>query len=460
MLALRVMLPKAQAAAATSAGQRESLVRAIGTLGLAAGIINITIGGGIFRLPAIVASALGPAAPLAYIVCAIAMGLIVLCIADAGSRVSLTGGPYVYVGTAFGSYVGFLSGVLLWMMGTFATAAVGTVFATNIGLLIPALSGRGGSIAALFVAFAFWSLVNLRGVALGARLNTIATVAKLLPLLLVAVGGAFFIQADNLRIVEMPAAADIARTSLLLIFAFAGIELALVPSGEVRDIARTVPRATALAMLGITGLYILLQVVAQGILGSGLAQATASPLADAAGASLGGWARALLLAGASISMFGYLGGVTLSTPRLLFALARDGFLPRVLAAVHPVHRSPQAAIVVQSSLAFALAISGTFEKLAILANVSALALYFGCALASWRLRQLGSLPRPSLGEGSVAEQGTASGVPLGAVAPWLACVVIVWLLTGLTAGEWLAFGACLVAASVLYAVMRAVRQGS
>ena len=69
-----------------------SLVRAIGTWALAAGIINVTVGGGIFRLPADVAAALGPAAPLAYIVCAIAMGLIVLCFAEAGSRVSLTGG--------------------------------------------------------------------------------------------------------------------------------------------------------------------------------------------------------------------------------------------------------------------------------------------------------------------------------------------------------------------------------
>lgn len=102
----------------------ESLVRAIGTFGLAAAIINITIGGGIFRLPANVAGSLGAAAPLAYLVCAAAMGLIVLCIADAGRRVSLTGGPYAYVGTAFGPYVGFISGVLLWMLGTFATAAV------------------------------------------------------------------------------------------------------------------------------------------------------------------------------------------------------------------------------------------------------------------------------------------------------------------------------------------------
>ena len=78
--------------------------------------------------------------PIAYVVCAMAMALIVLCIADAGSRVSLTGGPYAYVGTAFGPYFGFISGVLLFMLGTFATAAVSTVFAASVGQLLPALS--------------------------------------------------------------------------------------------------------------------------------------------------------------------------------------------------------------------------------------------------------------------------------------------------------------------------------
>jgi amino acid transporter len=311
-------------------------------------------------------------------------------------------------------------------------------------MLVPPLAGPLAEIATLAVVLAFWSVINLRGVSLGVRLNSIATVAKLLPLLLVAVGGAFFVNGENLRIVEAPAAADVARTSLLLIFAFAGIEVALVPSGEVRDTARTVPRAIALAMLGITALYIALQFVAQGVLGEGLARATVSPLADVAGASLGGWARALLLAGASISMFGYLGGMTLSMPRMLFALARDGFLPSALAAVHPQYKSPGPAIVVQSLLTLALAASGTFERLAMLANVSALALYLGCALAAWRLRAAGV----------TAGGGAPFHVPMGAVVPWLACGVIAWLLTGLTRNEWLAFGACVAAGSIVYLLRR------
>ena len=188
--------------------------------------------------------------------------------------------------------------------------------------------------AILVVAFGFWSWVNMRGVTLGVRLNTAITVAKLLPLLLIAVAGVFFVRAENLQVAEWPAAGDFARMSLILVFAFAGIEVALIPSGEVRDPERTVPKAIVLAMVGVTILYIALQVVAQGILGAALSQ-SAVPLADAAGASLGAWARSLLLAGAAISMFGHLGGMTLSIPRIVYALARDGFLPRALVARAP-----------------------------------------------------------------------------------------------------------------------------
>lgn len=407
----------------------------MGTFALAAAIVNITIGGGIFRLPSSVASSLGATAPIAYLVCAAAMALIVICIADAGKRVSLTGGPYAYVGSAFGAYAGFISGVLLWMLGTFAAAAVSTVFASSIGLLVPALSGRVMETVTLMVALTFWSAVNVRGVALGSRLNSIATVAKLLPLLLVAVGGLFFIRGENLVWPAAPAAADVARTSLLLIFAFAGIEVALVPSGEVRDTARTVPRAIALAMGAITALYLLLQISAQGILGGSLAGATA-PLAEAAGASMGGWARAVLLAGAAISMFGYLGGMTLSVPRMVYAFARDGFLPRALAATHPSFHSPHLAIALQSLLTVVLAATGTFEQLALLGNIAALALYFGCALAAWRLHAM--------------DPSGAAPSPVMRVAPWLACAVIAWLLTGVTRWEWVAFGVCVAVATVVY----------
>jgi amino acid transporter len=428
--------------AATVSRADSALVRAIGVWGLAAGIINVTVGGGIFRLPADVAAALGPAAPVAYLVCAVAMGFIVLGFAEAGSRVSLTGGPYAYVEIAFGPFAGFLCGVLLWMVGSMAVAAVAVVFATNVAQLVPALQHPAG--AAVFLAFVFALLggVNIAGVKLASSLNTAATVAKLLPLLILLVGGALAMNPSNLAWAQAPALGDVARTSTLLIFAFAGVESALAPSGEVRDIARTVPRAIFIALASTTVLYVGLQTVAQGVLGPELAT-SGTPLADAAGRALGPGGRTLLLVGAAISMFGYLCGMILAIPRALFALARDGFLPRVVASVHPRFHTPYVAIVVQVVVAGGFAITSTFERLAILANLTLLLLYGACCLAAWQLRRRG------VQSGGVPFAGRG-----GAAAPLAACVVIAWMLTGIRAPEWAAMGVTLLVASVVYFVVR------
>src|SRR5437867_11580252 len=98
--------------------KESSLIRVMGVWGLAASIVNVTVGGGIFRLPAAAAGSLGAAAPSAYVVCAFAMGLIALCFAHAGSRVSMTGGRYAYADVAFGPFVRFIAGVRVWPLLT------------------------------------------------------------------------------------------------------------------------------------------------------------------------------------------------------------------------------------------------------------------------------------------------------------------------------------------------------
>src|SRR5438046_50472 len=141
------------------------LVRALGVWGLAASIVNITIGGGIFRAPGTmeVTGRLGAAAPLAYIVCAVAMLFVVLCFAEAGSRVALTGGPYAYVERAFGGFAGFTVGWLLWVTATIATAAVATIFAAGVHRMFPAhpLTNRTTVLALVFGTVA---VINVLGV--------------------------------------------------------------------------------------------------------------------------------------------------------------------------------------------------------------------------------------------------------------------------------------------------------
>ena len=428
---------------APTSSSEASLVKSIGILGLAASIVNVTIGGGIFRLPADMAATLGPTAPVAYLLCAVAMGLIVLCMAEAGSRVSLTGGLYAYVGVAFGPFVGFLAGFLLWMVLTFVMAAVATVLVASLGALVPTLSSRGASAAVLVVIYGVFATINILGVSRGSAANSALTVAKILPLLLLIAGGLFAIDSSNLVIAEPPALSTLARSSILLIFAFAGIEAALVPGGEMKNPARTVPRAILIAMVTITVLYAALQFVAQGILGPALATSKQSPLADAAGIAMGGWARNVLLVGAVVSMLGHAGAAILVAPRTLFAFARDGFLPSALARLHPVHRSPVAAILLQCAIVLVLATTSTFERLAILANVATLMVYAMCCVASWQLRRM-----------NVQGGGIPFKVPAPTVVIILACLVIGWMLTSVTLAEWGAFAIALAAAAVIFALRR------
>ena len=421
------------------------LARVIGRWGLAAGIVNVTVGGGIFRLPSGVAAEVGAAAPLAYLACTVAMGLIVLCFADAGSRVSMTGGPYAYIETAFGPFIGFVSGVLLWVGVTLAVSAVSSFFADSLVALVPGL-GRTGRAIAISLTLVVLAAANVRGTRGVTRFNAVATIAKLLPLALLIVAGLLTMQWSNLVPAAPPSAAAVSRASVLLVFAFLGVESALVPSGEVQDPARTVPPAIFVAMAVVALLYVAVQLVAQGLLGAAL-PGDATPLASAANVALGPAGRTLILIGSVVSMFAYVSGMTLNVPRMLFAFGRDGFLPRVLASVHARHRTPHVAIVVQTAIVITLALFARFEQLAVAANVSALLVYGACCVAAAELRRR-----------DVRAGGVPFRVPAGGVVPWLALAVIAWILTGLRAEEWRAAALVVAVAALVYFATARSRQ--
>lgn len=426
----------------------QALVRAVGTWGLAAGIVNVTIGGGIFRLPAAAAGALGAAAPVAYIVCAAAMALIVMCFAEAGSRVSLTGGLYAYVEVAFGPFVGFVTGATLWAGITVATAAVSSFFADAVVAAIPSLGAGSGRTIALVVILAALGGLNVLGVRGASRFNVLMTIAKLLPLALLIAVGVTGVRRANLAWNGTPAVGDVARASIVLIFAFLGVETALAPSGEVRDTARTVPRAIFIAMLIVTLVYLAIQIVAQGLLGAAL-PGQKTPLAEAAAVVLGPTGRMIILVGTIVSMFGYVSGMTLAGPRMLYALGRDGFLPSVVASIHARYKTPYVAIVIQTILVIALAASGSFEKLVLIANGSVLIVYAACCAAVLELRRRG-----------IRQDAEPFRVPFAAVIPVLAIAVIVWLLSGLTADEWKSVLIMIALAVVIYFASLPARRGA
>jgi amino acid transporter len=420
-------------------------VRAIGVRQLTASIINVTIGAGIFVLPAAAAATLGAAAPVAYVVCAVLMALIVCCFASAGSRVSLTGGLYAYVEVAFGPFVGFLGGVLYALMAAFAVASVASAFAGSVGAIGSVATLPAVRALLLIALFGGLAAINVRGVKLGARLIEAVTVAKLLPLLLFVAAGIWSVNRDYLRWPSAPTVTQVGRTAIVLIFAFVGLEIALVPSGEIRNPSRTVPRALFLALATTTTLYLLIQTTAQGLLGPSMSTFASAPLAEAAARVLGSGGRLLVLLGAIVSMFGYVSGDMLGSPRAWYAFGRAGVLPAPMTWIHPTFHTPYVAIVVYACIVAALAISSSFTQLAVLANVAALTLYLMCVAASFELQRR-----------DVRAGGTPFAVPGGPLIPVVAAIVILWLLSNATRREFVVEGLVLAVASLLYSIRTGV----
>jgi basic amino acid/polyamine antiporter, APA family len=420
------------------------LVRAIGAPSLTANIINTTIGAGIFVLPALVAGKLGSASPIAFLVCAVVMALVVTSFAIAGSRVSLTGGLYAYVEVAFGRYIGFVAGVLFFFTAILSVSGVINVFVTTIGAAVPLFASPPGRFSLALLVLGVLAWINVRGVRAGARAVDVVTLVKAVPLLIFVAVGIFFIPRDAIALPPWPGAKPIGDGVLLLIFAFAGIEVALAPSGEVKHPARTVPRAIYAALILTTILYILIQLVAQGILDGELAKHPDAPLAEAATRFLGNAGRTLMLVGATLSAFGFITSDILSAPRIIFAFGRDGVLPAWFAHTHPRFYTPDVAIISYCVIVFVISLSSTFQQLAILANVAVLLLYVLCCAAALELMRR-----------KVRSDGKPFHIPGAPIIPILAIAIIVWILAHATLKEFVVTGICLAVCSFLFLLRQA-----
>lgn len=366
----------------------QGLVRAMGVFTFAAAIVNEVVGSGVYRLPATMAAA-GTVAPYAYLACLIAMAAIVLCFAEAGSRVPTSGGPYAYVEAAFGPMPGFVAGLLLWISSVLACGGIAVALADTVGTAFPPLAAPVPHYMVIIAVLGVMTVINLLGVDFAARVFALATMIKLLPLLLFLIvgGGALLAGHPPATPISNPPAETLGAAAILAMFALTGMETPLAASGEVRDPARTVPKALLLAMISIGLLYIAVQIVSDRLLGAGLIGSKA-PLADALGTLDPRW-RAPLLAGAFGSMLIWLGSDILGAPRVLFAFGRDGLLPAALGRVHPRWRTPHIAILTHFVLALGLALTGTFEQLAILSTLAIAPLYISVCAAALLLRRNG-----------------------------------------------------------------------
>ncbi|WP_223619115.1 APC family permease [Lysobacter sp. ESA13C] len=423
-----------------------ALVRALGPFQLGASIINIIVGAGIFMLPALLSGRMGVSAPLVFVAGAIAIVPIALCFSAIGSRAAATGGPYTYVGAAFGPFSGFLAGALMWICNTASSAGVAAALAEQAGNAWAVLREplpRGAFIAAVYaVLFA----LNAFGVRLGARMIVLLATLKLTPLFLLATLGLYFVDWQQVGWSEVPSWSALGSSMVLVVFAYSGMETALVPTGEVRDPSRHVPRATLSAIVVVVLLYVGIQVVCQGVLGARLAASTA-PIADAAGAI---WSpgHGLLLLTAGVSMTGFLMGNLFASSRLLFALGRDGYLPQAFGRVDARHHVPRVALAAHAGIALALAWMGNFETLALISGGAICLLFAAVSIAAWRAQAV-----------DLRGPGEPFAMPGGAwVMPALAVLTMAAILATMTRAQWAAIAASLAVLVALYGVLRVLRR--
>lgn len=360
------------------------LKRELGRWDLTAIGVNQVIGGAVFLMPAAVAAAVGAWSPWLVAAVGVLSMMIALSFAEVGSRFTGTGGPYLYARAAFGRFVSFEVGWMLWFVRAASWASVVNGLTDSLSFYWPALlegASRPALISLLIVGITF---VNLRGIRLSSLVINGLTIGKVVPLATFVLFGLFFVDAERLTPSGTPSLSSLASATVLLIFAFGGYEVIPVTGGETKDPRRAIPFAMVMTIAIVALLMTLAQVVAVGTL-AGLAESK-TPLADAAVRVLGSGGALLITIAAVLAMTGNNFGQSLSGSRNLFALGEHGDLPPVFAWVHPRYRTPAAAVLSTSGVALGLALTGTFVTLAIGSAISRLFVYSVTCAATLALR--------------------------------------------------------------------------
>jgi amino acid transporter len=288
----------------------------------------------------------------------------------------------LYAQEAFGRFMGIQVAWLVWFVRLTSCAANANLFVTYMGEFWPQSTRPAMKLAILTLLIGLLAAINFRGVKAGTHVSTSFTVAKLASLVFVTLAGGFYLLTHN----PAPGNAALslgatqwARAIVLLIFAYGGFEAALISAGEAKNPRRDLPFGLFAALVTCAVIYGLIQWVVVGVLPD--PAHSERPLADVARIVIGSGGAALMAAGALLSIYGYLSGNILATPRITFALAERGDFPSVFALLHPRFRTPYFSILVFAVLVWLLALFGSFAGNATLSAGSRL-FYYGVVCAS------------------------------------------------------------------------------
>jgi APA family basic amino acid/polyamine antiporter len=415
------------------------LRRALGKWDLTAIGVNQVIGGAVFAAPTALAVSLG-----AWSWCAVGLvGVLAMAIAlnfaEAGSRTEGTGGPYLYTREAFGRFAGFEVGWIGWLVRVTSWASILDVLVNALAYYRPGLASGAPRTAVVAIVVLGIMAINVRGIRQSSWLVNAFTIGKLAPLVLFIAIGLPQISIEAVRPGALPAWHEISTASLLLIFVFGGYEIIPVPAGEARSPRTAVPFAMIATIAIVACVMTLAQGVAIGTAPGLAASGSTTPLADAARIFMGPWGAALMIAGAAVSVAGNNVGAALSGSRILFALAEQGDMPRAFAHVNARFRTPDVAIVLTCLTTLALALTGSFVKLAAISAIARLLIYGGTCASVLALRRRSRAPFT---------------IPGGPMVPAVALLVCAVILAGVTAEQVARGGAALAVGAGLYLMAR------
>jgi len=400
--------------------------------------INGTIGSGIFLLPGKAMELVGSASMLVYLFLAVLTMSIALCYAECSGMFSRNGAAYVYAREAFGEFIGFEVAFMKLIVSLTSLAAMTVAFVMALSVFWPGITTGSAKPVCTVLILTTLALVNIMGLRPTKILNNTVTLAKLFPLVLFVVVGAFYIHGENFT-PFIPERFDLdafGAAAMIIFFAFAGFDNLAVPAEDMKNPRRNLPIAISLVVVLCCIIYIAIQAVAIGTLGSALA-GSKLPIADAAQVFMGSNGKLLVSLGTVISIGGILVARSFGIPRLAVALAHDRILPAFFAK-NGRYGTPAAAIILCILIAIPIALSGSFVQLAALNAVSRFANYLPTCLAVVVLRH----KRPEL--------STGFRVPYIKIAAFVAVTLILWLLTKAQAAQLLVGTGALLVGAVLF----------
>jgi len=399
--------------------------RDVGIWGAAVLALNGMIGAAIFGLPGRLDSAVGSFAPWLLLLAGIGIMPVVLCYADLAGRFDASGGPQLYAGKAFGKFIGFEAGWMLYTARAASLAANAHVLAAYAGALWPPLN----SPITIIVTVSAITLVNVIGIRRAVDTMGGMTMLKLAPLILIGALGLLLAPVPTPVLPEFSAVEGVALAAL---YAFVGFEAATIPAGETRDPQRNIPRALLLTVTAVTLLYVLVQLAYSA---SGIGESDA-PLAALASQSLGPVGVMILGVTAIVSVLANQLSAVTSISRITSSFAHEGLLPRWFGEISPRFATPVNSILTVGGIGLGLALSGTFITLAVISTVARLFAYLACIAA---------VPRLDAMEGKVR-------LVRGILLPLAAAILVLWAASHSNLAEWRAFAAFLAAGAMLYLI--------